>query len=541
MFEDVRVPAACAEFARGEIMKVAVYARYSSELQDKTSIAGQVANCEAIASREGFDVVARFQDEAQRGDDDGREGYQAMLAALKRGEFVGIICDETSRITRNPAELHRLVAELRFRDQFMVTCDGIDTRSESSELVLAVKAAIDQMESRKIGYRTYRSLRERHRAGHSAGGRVYGYTSVENGDYRRRVVDDDQAAIVREIFERYAAGEGAKTIARDLNARGVPSPGSYWNNRKRRAIGWVNTTLSGSYVQASGILRNPIYTGRGTWNKRKGKKVPGTGRRIQKRRPDAEWLEFYDESLRIVSDDLWNRVQVRLAKSREHARCKGGRPARYLLSGLLTCASCGGHYVLRNGRAYCCGSHTNGRDSLCEQRRTLKRQQVESSLLDGIKQEYLAPGVIRELSKRVQARLREHKTPDKGRLQRDLRLVERQIDNVVESLSAVGTSEALTAKLRQLEADRASLKAQLAAKPAPPQIVPDVGKHVRKVIQTIESLPENPHRDDALMDKARAALRGLLGDVKVIEEPAGVFAELQLGRACITVGAEERT
>lgn len=532
-------------------MRVAIYARYSTDLQDKTSIAGQVANCEALASREGFEVVARFQDEAQRGDDDRREGYQNMLAALKRGEFTGIVCDETSRITRNPAELHRLVAELRFHDQCLITCDGIDTRSESSELVLAVKAAIDQMESRKIGYRTYRSLRERHRSGHSAGGRVYGYRSVQDGDYRRRVVDEDQAAIVREIFERFAAGEGAKTIARDLNARGVPSPGSYWNNRKRRAIGWVNTTLCGSHAQASGILRNPIYTGRHTWNKRKGKKVPGTGMRIQKRRPEADWLEFHDESLRIVSDDLWNRVQARLEKSREKGKLNGGRPARYPLSGLLTCASCGGHYVLRNGRAYCCSSHTNGRASMCTQRRTLARSQVESRLLEGIKREYLAPGVLRELTKRVQARLRELKTPDKGKLQRDLRLVERQIENVVESLSSLGMSEALTAKLRQLEADRAALKARIAANPAPPEIVPDVQKHVRSVIEGLErvavplkggSVPDGYRKvDPETMHRVRTGLRGVLGEVKVIEEPSGIFAELDVGRACITAGAEERT
>lgn len=522
-------------------MRVAIYARYSTDLQDKTSIAGQIANAESLASREGFDVVARFQDEGRSGNDDRRTGYQAMLEALNRGEFVGIVSDETSRITRNQAELHRLVAELRFRDQFLITCDGVDTRSDASELILSVKAAIDQMEGRKIGYRTYRSLRERHRGGHSAGGRVYGYSSVSDGDYRRRVIDEEQAAIVREIFERFAAGEGAKTIARDLNARRVPSPGSYWNNRKRRAIGWVNTTLCGSHTQASGILRNPIYTGRCTWNKRKGKKVPGTGARIQKRRPDAEWLEYQDESLRIVSDEVWNRVQVRLAKSRENAKLNGGRPARYLLSGLLTCASCGGHYVLRNGRAYCCGSHTNGRDSMCQQRRTIARRKVESSLLEGIKREFLAPGVIREVSKQLQARLRQGKRPNKARLKRDLKLVERQIENVVDSLSTIGTSKALTAKLRQLEADRATLQAQIAAGPAPVQIVPDVGRHVRSVIETLESLPENPHRDDELMDKARTALRGLLGEVTVIEEPTGVFAELQLGRACITVGAEERT
>lgn len=525
-------------------MKVAIYARYSTELQDKTSIAGQIANAEAIASREGFEVVARFQDEGLSGNDDRRSGYQLMLDALKRGEFVGIVCDETSRLTRNQAELHRITAELRFRDQFLITADGIDTRSESSELVLAVKAAIDQMEGRKIGYRTYRSLRERHKGGHSAGGKIYGYNSVEDGAYRRRVVDQGQEAIVREIFERYAAGEGAKTIARDLNARRVPSPGSYWNSRKRRAVGWSNTTLSGCHSKASGILRNPIYTGRCTWNKRKGKKVPGTGRRIQQRRPEADWLEFQDESLRIVSDAVWHRAQARLVQARTAANgtnSRGGRPARYLLSGLLTCASCGGHYVLRNGRAYCCSSHTNGRDSLCSQRRTLTRGKVEAKLLAGIKSEFQAPAFIKDLSKRVRARLRDQKTPNKANLGRDLKLIESQINNVVESLSAIGTSDALTARLRRLELDRAALLAQIAHKPAPVEFVPDVSKHVGRIVNQLEKLPEHPHCDAELMEKARAGLRGLLGEIVVIEESDGVYAQIEMGRACITHGAEKRT
>lgn len=347
-------------------MKAAVYARYSTDLQDKTSIAGQIANCEALASREGLSVVSQYQDEGQSGNDDNRPGYQAMLAALKRGEFVGIVCDETSRITRNQAELHRLVAELRFRDQFLITCDGIDSREESSEIVLSVKAAIDAMEGRKIAYRTYRSLRERHKDGHSAGGRVYGYRSVEDGDYKRRVIESEQAEVVREIFERYAAGEGAKRIARDLNERGIPSPGSYWKRRVRRADGWMHTTILGSYTKATGILRNPIYRGCVTWNRRKAKKVPGTAQRIMRKRPDGEWMEYQDESLRIVSDATWKNVQERLraARARAHHRNKGGRPARYLLSGLMTCGSCGGHYVLRDGRAYACSSTSNGRDSL---------------------------------------------------------------------------------------------------------------------------------------------------------------------------------
>src|SRR5688500_9653848 len=101
-------------------MKVAIYARYSTDQQDRTSIDGQVANCEALAAREGLNVVARFSDEGRSGNDDQRREYQAMLERLKRGDFSGIVTDETSRVTRNQSELHRLVAELRFRDQFLI-------------------------------------------------------------------------------------------------------------------------------------------------------------------------------------------------------------------------------------------------------------------------------------------------------------------------------------------------------------------------------------------------------------------------------------
>ena len=519
-------------------MKVAIYGRYSTDLQDKTSIDGQIVNCEALAAREGLDIVARFRDEGRSGNDDQRDGYQAMLAALKRGEFIGIVCDETSRITRNQAELHRLTAELRFHDQFLITCDGIDTRSESSDLVLSVKAAIDQMEGRKIGYRTYRGLRERHKAGHSAGGRAFGYTSVEDGNYKRRVIDPEQAEIAREIFERYAAGEGATRIARDLNERRIPSPGSYWNRRVLRADGWMHTSIIGTYSKADGILRNPIYTGRIIWNRRKAKKIPGTARRIMKRRPNDEWIEYQDESLRIISDQLWSQVQTRLEAAREKAGKynRGGRPTRYLLSGLITCASCGGHYVLRNGKAYSCSSHTNGRKTVCVQRKTLKRERLESALLQGIKAEFLAPGVVRELSKRVHAQLRQVKRPDMTGLKEELRSTDHQIGNVVDALADLGRSDALTAKLRKLEAKKAEIELKLSSQLAPAEIVPHLASRVRERIETLEHIPQSPYTNQDITDNARAALKGLLGNVTLIEEGDVVYADLEMGRACISDG-----
>jgi site-specific DNA recombinase len=195
VFERVWIESSSTQIQKGPPMKVAIYARYSTDMQDRTSISGQISNCEAMCGREGFTIVTRFQDEARQGSDDQRPGYKAMLAALKRGDFDGIVADETSRITRNQAELHRLVAELRFREQFFCTADGIDTRSETSEIVLSVRAAIDAMESKRIGYRVFRSNKERHKDGYSAGGRIYGYSSVADGDYRRRVVVEAEARL----------------------------------------------------------------------------------------------------------------------------------------------------------------------------------------------------------------------------------------------------------------------------------------------------------------------------------------------------------
>ncbi|MEE8261756.1 MAG: recombinase family protein [Gammaproteobacteria bacterium] len=85
------------------------------------------------------------------GNDDNRTSYQEMLDRLRKGRFSGIVSDDTSRHTGNQTELHRLIAPLRNSDRFLVTLNGIDTRSEASELVLSVKAAIDRIEEQKIG------------------------------------------------------------------------------------------------------------------------------------------------------------------------------------------------------------------------------------------------------------------------------------------------------------------------------------------------------------------------------------------------------
>jgi hypothetical protein len=394
------------------------------------------------------------------------------------------------------------------------------------------------MEGRKIGYRTYRSLRERHKAGHCAGGKIYGYSTEQDGDYRKRIIDADQAPVVLEIFERYASGESAKKIVRDFNERGVPSPGSYWKNVKRRSIGWSHTTLLGSHTKATGILRDPIYKGLVTWNKRSGKKVPGTGRRIQKRRPDSEWIGVQDESVRIVSDKLFDQVQARLRGARDSTspESRKGRPPRYLFSGLLKCASCGGNYSVRNDKHYCCSSQSNGRDSLCSQKQFIRKDVIESRLLADLKRQFLDPEFVKAIAKQVRA---QKLSDTSNSCDSEARRVEldRQISDIAQTICEVGRSDILTAKLKELEAERQQVGA------AQPAAFLTAGTSVQawtKIVANLENLHKYAMPDE--VETARAALRGIIGEVTVVEEKHHVVANPMLGHNVVyNSGAQKRT
>ena len=111
------------------------------------------------------------------------------------------------------------------------------------------------------------------------------------------------AAIVRGVFERLPRCS-FRAVAAELNARGIASPGASWKRETRRTAGWI-----GSAVRA--ILRNELYRGAVHWNSSAWVKDPDSGKRQRRARPRSEWISHAEESLRIVTDDLWQRAQRR--------------------------------------------------------------------------------------------------------------------------------------------------------------------------------------------------------------------------------------
>ena len=154
---------------------------------------------------------------------------------------------------------------------------------------------------------------------------------------------------MKRIFKEYAAGKAPEKIAQDLNAEKVGGPFG-------RA--WSNTTIRGQARRGNGILNNETYVGKISWNRCSYVKDPATGKRVARPNPVDRWEVAPVPDLRIIDDELWKDVKQRQFNIRKSLRGQAGLKAglasglnathrpRFLLSGLLKCAECGGNFVI---------------------------------------------------------------------------------------------------------------------------------------------------------------------------------------------------
>ena len=199
-----------------------------------------------------------------------------------------------------------------------------------------------------------------------------------------------------------AAGCSLKRIAKQLNAEGVLPPRG---TKKKTRPSWVFTAIRE-------MLRRDLYRGRIVWNRRKFKKRPGTNKRVSVPRPDSEWVITDEPELRIVPDDLWNRVQERcLTVAAKHPGVKPGLLHRaatvpYLFSGLREWGECGANLTIltgrgkdRKGASYGCPHHfTRG---TCSNELYQRRDRLEQTLLSGLQRFLLGDEVIDETLSKV--------------------------------------------------------------------------------------------------------------------------------------------
>jgi site-specific DNA recombinase len=330
-------------------------------------------------------------------------------------------------------------------------------------------------------------------------------------------IDPEQAPIVKRIFDRFVEGASCLTISRELNEGGVPSPGSTWRRKVRRCRGWMASAVRG-------MLKNPLYTGQQRWNASQYLRDPDTGKDRRRARPESEWKVHRDESLRLVSDALFESAQARTrASTKGDARLKSGGRVKYLLSGLLVCETCGAKYVMGDKAFYCCGGHWSGR--VCSNTTRVRRDALEARILideDSPIGGLLAPERVAHMATELERLYAEHlrqSTARAAEAPKELRELTARIERLRERLhtgdvdmapdeieAAIGRAEV---KLHELEARQPSAKESARVL----SMLPRAAELYRR--QVANGLSGDPR--EAL--KARVTLRSLVVGGRIVLSP----------------------
>ena len=307
-------------------MRAVIYSRYSTDLQNDRSIEDQVALCTAYAARHGYQVVGHYEDRAMSGASLHGRKVHDLLAAAERRQFDVVLTEAFDRLARDTADSLFVLKRLDFLGVKLVSVN----QGEAETVNLVIHGLMGQLQREEGARKVRRGMAGVVREGRNPGGRPYGYRPVV-GQVGHLEIVEDEAVVVRRIYEEFLSGSSSRTIAHGLNRDGVPPP---------RGRVWNASTIHGNAKRGTGILNNSLYGGRRTWNRLRMEKHPDTGKRVSRENPLDQRQEADVPELRILDEGVFEAAQAAREAARKPRPEMHRRPKR-MLSGLLRCGVCG--------------------------------------------------------------------------------------------------------------------------------------------------------------------------------------------------------
>jgi site-specific DNA recombinase len=421
----------------------AIYARYSSDLQNPNSVEDQFRVCRELVANNGWSVAGEFSDAAISGVTLERPGFRALVKAALDGQFQVIVSEALDRLSRNLSDIARFYEELSFAGVKVVTI----AEGEVSELHVGLKGTMNSLFLKDMKAKMHRGKLGRIANGRAAGGLGYGYRAIrrfdEDGEPVRgeRKIDKKEAKVVRQIFRLYAAGMSPLAIAVKLNSLGHIAP---------KGGPWTHGTIFGQRRKGTGVLNNELYIGRLVWGRTRTTRRIDSGGKIILGNPPEKWIVKQVPHLRIVSDDIWQRVKARqtlvcrpwLGQSLKFRRI---RNMKYLFSRLLKCGKCGANMVQIQVEQYACAAHSNQRSWLCSNKTRINFHAFKDKLLDAIRDKAFNPANIRMFKARMRqvwSARKSNRSKVVDAVKRDLACVETDIAHLVAAIRS-GTAPAI--------------------------------------------------------------------------------------------------
>ncbi len=369
-----------------EPQSVVLYARLSqaddnpNQHRGLTATARQLQDCRERAAREGWQVLATYEDPDNPASSlkKPRPAFERMLGDLGNGHYAdAIVCYKLDRLLRHPKETERLLELANERGIGIVSLNdpGIDLSTPTGQAMFRMAITWAKLETDTMSLRIRRKMKEIAEAGRPGGGiRAFGLTS----DWT--AVIEPEAALVREAAERILGGESVSSVVRDFRGRGVRTPGTKGNPAGRV---WEVSSLKR-------MLTSPRIVG----DRQHHGLVVGTG-----------------VIPPLLERPTWERLRAVLATPRG-SRETGVR--RYYLTGLAVCGRCGAKLsALRD-------QHGNRRYA-CRASRGCGRLTVQAALLEPLVAEAIFAAVEGPAFEAALAaqRGRQRREPDLAQLRAD--------------------------------------------------------------------------------------------------------------------------
>ena len=305
---------------------VAAYARVSSGKDAMLhSLSAQVSYYSNLIQRNPeWRYAGVYVDEALTGTKDNRKGFQRMLADCRAGKIDRIITKSISRFARNTVTLLETVRELKtlgvdvyFEEQ------NIHSMSGDGELMLSILASFAQEESLSVSENCKWRIRKQFESGEPATWRfMYGYR-IRKGVI---TIHEEEAAVVRWVFESYLDGVGIAQVSRIMRETQVPScRGGMWSPKR-----------------VLDMLKNEKYAGNALLQKRY---VADHLTKLEKNN-HGELPKYYAEGTHpaIVPPETFLRVQEQMEQNRLRNGIAKDAPRYSAFTGMLICENCGKRY-----------------------------------------------------------------------------------------------------------------------------------------------------------------------------------------------------
>lgn len=373
-------------------MKVAIYCRLSeedrnkqSETEDSGSIQNQKSMLLQYALEQGWDIYNIYSDDDYTGADRRRPEFNRLLADARQRKFDIVLCKTQSRFTRELELVEKYIHGLFpiWGIRFISIVDNADSANKGNKKSRQINGLVNEWYLEDMSENIRSVLVNRRKNGFHIGAfALYGYKK-DPEQKGHLIIDEEAAAVVREVFTLFSKGYGKTAIARMLNDRGIPNPTEYKRlHGLRYKQPKTKTGTLWKYSAISDMLANEIYIG----NMVQGKYGSVSYKTKQNRpRPKSEWYIVEGTHEPIIDRELWDSVQALIAQ-----RTKPFDSGTVgLFAGKARCAHCG--YIMRSTKS-------RGKHYLQCPSRHVSKDACTGSFISVDKLEWLVIGELNRLS-----------------------------------------------------------------------------------------------------------------------------------------------